>query len=127
MAAHKKDINQVKERPISFRLMKHDKLRLLEVAAARGLTPGQLAREIIARDVGLNLSAPQVRRAVANAGLLREILGELGRQGNNLNQIALHLNQGGIRADAADDLSKVREAYEHALVAIIAALKRSRS
>jgi hypothetical protein len=115
------------ERPVSFRLPPPDRAKLKEIAAAQGLTAGQLARKIVARDLGLQTKLNHVRRAVANADLLRRLLGELGRVGNNLNQIAARLNAGEAQAEAARDLTRLREALAEALAAVIAMLKRSRS
>lgn len=115
------------DRPVSFRLPQADKAKLMEVAAARGLTPGQLARKIVGRDLGLEVKLNHVRRAVANAGVLRQLLGHLGHVGSNLNQIAARLNGGGSQPQAAEDLARLRAALERALEAIIATLKRSRS
>lgn len=114
-------------RPVSFRLPPGDRAKLMEVAAAQGLTAGQLARKIVARDLGVQARLNHVRRAVANADLLRRFLGELGRVGNNLNQIAARLNAGEAQAEAVRDLASLRQALEKALAAVIAALKRSRS
>jgi hypothetical protein len=114
------------DRPVSFRLPPGDKAKLMEVAAAQGLTPGQLARKIVARELGMQARLNHVRAAVANADLLRQLLGRLGALGNNLNQIAAHLNRGGARAEAADDLARLRGALERALEAVVAMLKRSR-
>lgn len=114
-------------RPISFRLPPGDRAKLMEVAAAQGLTPGQLARKIVARDLGLQARLSHVRLAVANADVLRRLLGELGRIGNNLNQIAARLNAGEAQVEAARDLARLRDALEKTLAAVIATLKRSRS
>lgn len=127
MTTREEDKNKDLDRPVSFRLPPGDKARLIELAAAQGLTAGQLARRIVARDLGLHAKLNHVRRAAANADLLRRLLGELGRVGNNLNQIAARLNAGEAQADATRDLARLREALEEALAAVIAALKQSRS
>lgn len=114
-------------RPVSFRLPPGDRAKLMEIAAAQGLTPGQLARKIVARDLGLQARLNHARQEVANADLLRRLLGELGRIGNNLNQIAARMNAGEAQAEAARDLARLREVLEKALAAVIATLKRSRS
>jgi hypothetical protein len=114
-------------RPISFRLPPADRAKLMEVAAAQGLTAGQLARRIVARDLGMVVKLNHVRRAVANATILRQLLGDLGRLGNNLNQIAARLNNGGRHLEAVHDLDGLRGSLEAALACVIAALKRSRS
>lgn len=127
MTTREEEKNKDLDRPVSFRLPPGDRAKLMEVAAAQGLTAGQFARKIVARDLGLQARLNHVRRAVANADLLRRLLGELGRVGNNLNQIAARLNAGEAQAEAARDLAPLRKALEEALAAVIAALKRSRS
>lgn len=114
-------------RPVSFRLPPADRAKLMEVAAAQGLTAGQLARRIVARDLGMVAKRNHVRRAIANAAILRQLLGDLGRLGNNLNQIAARLNAGGKHAEAIHDLDRLRCTLEAALASVIAALKRRRS
>lgn len=114
-------------RPVSFRLPPADRARLKEVAASQGLTAGQLARKIVARDLGLEAKLNHVRRAIANAEALRQILGALGQIGNNLNQIAARLHATGDHAQALYDLDVLRGGLERALAAVIAILKRSRS
>lgn len=114
-------------RPVSFRLPPADRARLMEVAASQGLTAGQLARKIVARDIGLEAKLNHVRRAIANAEALRKILGALGQIGNNLNQIAARLHATGDHARAIYDLDDLREGLEEAFAAVIAVLKRSRS
>lgn len=94
MATRIEEKNKDLERPVSFRLPPADRARLMELAAAQGLTAGQLARRIVARDLGMVAKLNHVRRAVANAAILRQLLGDLGRVGNNLNQIAARLNAG---------------------------------
>lgn len=127
MTTQEAEKNTDLDRPVSFRLRPADKAMLMEFAAAQGLTPGQLARKIVARDLGLEAKLNHVCRAVANASVLRRLLGSLGHLGNNLNQIAAHLNGGGSQARAAKDLAHLRSALEEALEAIISTLKRSRS
>lgn len=99
----------------------------MEVAAAQGLTAGQLARKIVARDLKLETKLNHVRRAIANAAILRQLLGDLGRVGNNLNQIAVRLNVGGKHVEAIQDLDRLRCDLETALACVIATLKRGRS
>lgn len=127
MAARKKDRSEILERSVSFRLPADDRQKLLETAAARGLTPGQLARELVARNLGIIVKAGHIRRAVANADVLRRLLGELAVQGSNVNQIARHLNQGGSRTEAVQDLKTLRDAHKAALQAVVSTLNRGRS
>ncbi|WP_067991724.1 plasmid mobilization relaxosome protein MobC [Bosea sp. FBZP-16] len=99
----------------------------MEVAAAEGLTAGQLARRIVARDLGLEAKLNHVRRAIANAEVLRKVLGSLGAIGNNLNQIAARLNASGNHAEAVRGVDALREPLAEAFAVVIAALKRRRS
>ena len=65
-----------------------------------------------------------MRRRVANAELLRRLLAELGRWGNNLNQIARRLNAEAT-VDAAAvraDIEAIRCAQAGLVTAIVAAL-----
>jgi hypothetical protein len=114
-------------RPVSFRLPPADRAKLMEVAAAQGLTAGQLARRIVARDLGMVAKLNHVRRAIANAAILRQLLGDLGRLGNNLNQIAARLNATGKHAEAIQDVDRLRDELEAALACVISNLKRRRS
>jgi hypothetical protein len=68
-----------------------DERAAIEAAADRAsLTAGSYAREVL-------LGAPpprQVRRPVVEKQLLAKLLGELGKVGGNLNQLAKATNQG---------------------------------
>ena len=79
-------------RSFAFRLCTADGDRLDAAAAASGTTPGEWARQVVSTALGIAYQRRAMRRRVANAHLLRGILGELGRQGNNVNQIAARLN-----------------------------------
>jgi len=72
-----------------------------EVAArarAVGLTMGGFARASMLGDAGIRAQ----RRLPVDAQLLREALAQLGKYGNNMNQIAHQLNAQGEDALAAD-------------------------
>jgi hypothetical protein len=81
-------------RPFSFRLEIGDDAILRRVAEAKGLKPAAFARKIVAEAIKVKLTNIRVRKNVANAELLRAILVELLRQGNNINQLAKIANQG---------------------------------
>ncbi len=81
-------------RSFSFRLTEADGDRLDGVAAAEGTTSGEWARRVVSTSLSVAYERRALRRRVANADLLRALLGELGRLGNNLNQIAAKLNAG---------------------------------
>ena len=113
-----------KSRPFVFRIATEEADKLVVVAAARGLTPGQMARGIIEREVGLIARTARVRRRVANADLLRQALGELGRIGNNINQVAAHLNANNPAPWRRDELDRMQVELQAALAAAMAALGR---
>lgn len=116
-----------KSRPFVFRVAKQEAEKLVAVAAAMGMTPGQMARRIIEREIGLVARTATVRRRVANADLLRQALGELGRVGNNLNQIAAHLNARSSATWVRNDLDRILSELDAALAATMAALGRART
>jgi hypothetical protein len=81
-----------------------------------GIATAAFLRAAALGDVGLRAK----RRPPADYQLLRRLLGELGRVGNNLNQIARHLNFGDplIRSDLREALNgykTVRDAIFGAL------------
>lgn len=89
----------------------------IEAQAARaGLTPASFARSVL-----LSAPAPRaVRRPTIEAETVGRLLGELGKVGGNLNQIARSLNAGqGLSPVALEaalrDLSEVRAACLAAL------------
>ncbi|MFC5423795.1 hypothetical protein ACFPOB_30165 [Bosea eneae] len=110
-----------------FRIAREEADKLVAIAAAMGLTPGQMARRIIEREIGLMARAATVRRRVANAELLRQGLGQLGMVGNNVNQIAAHLNQGKPLPWRHDELERIRLDLHTAITAIMAVLGRGQS
>lgn len=115
-----------KSRPFAFRVATPEADKLAAIAGATGLTPGQMARRIIEREVGLMAETATVRRRVANADLLRQGLGELGRVGNNLNQVAAHLNGGKPTPWRKDEIDRMLRELYAALAAVMDALGRGR-
>ena len=103
---------------VTFRVDDGTKAVIDRVATARGVTPGILCRDIVMKDIGAVLELPRVRREVANRDQLRDLLGELGRQGSLLNQVARRLNIGAPLGAAAQDLAAMRAAYETALARV---------
>jgi hypothetical protein len=66
---------------------------LLHAAAdAHGLKPGVYGRRILLQALKSKMKEPPVRRRVMVREELRRLLGELGKQGSNLNQLARHCN-----------------------------------
>lgn len=126
MADRKQVKKDEKSRPFVFRIAKEEAVKLVAVADALGLTPGQLARRIIEREIDLLARTATVRRRVANADLLRRSLGQLGLVGNNINQIAAHQNSGKPLPWRADELERIRLDLDTAIMAIMGALGRGR-
>ncbi|HVZ10140.1 MobC family plasmid mobilization relaxosome protein [Rhodopila sp.] len=79
------------------RLTPEEKAAFLDRADKAGMASAAFARAALAGDAGPRAQ----RRAPVNAQMLRQVLGHLGRVGNNLNQIARHLNRG--RPDDMDE------------------------
>ncbi len=123
MTDRKQEMKNAKSRPFVFRIATEEAVKLVSIANAMGLTPGQLARRIIEREVGLQAQTATVRRRVANAELLRQGLGQLGLVGNNVNQIAAHLNRGKPMPWHKDELERIRLDLDAAIAAIMAALR----
>lgn len=111
-------------RSFAFRLTEADGRRLDAAAAAAGTTPGEWARETVSASLGIAYRRRSMRRRVANADLLRQLLGELGRQGNNLNQAAARLNaERTVDAMAARHaIEAIRAGQASVIAAILAAL-----
>lgn len=126
MADRRKEKKDEKSRPFVFRIAKEEAKKLVAIAAATGLTPGQMARRIIEREIGLIARTATVRRRVANADLLRQGLGQLGWVGNNIDRVAAQVNAGRPLPWRQDDLERMRLDLDTALTAIMAALGRGR-
>ncbi|MBA4220229.1 MAG: hypothetical protein C0458_05820 [Methylobacterium sp.] len=124
MTDRKKEKTDEKSRPFVFRVATEEADKLVAIATARGLTPGQMARGIIEREVDLLARTASIRRRVANADLLRQALGALGRVGNNINQVAAHLNANNPLPLRRDELERMQLDLHSALAAVMAALGR---
>jgi hypothetical protein len=72
------------------------------LAAAAGMTRAAWSRSKLLGTPGLRSQ----RRMPADAKALREIIGHLGRIGNNLNQVAYHLN-----LREAPEIPELRQAF----------------
>lgn len=124
MTDREKQKKDEKSRPFVFRIANEEADKLVDIAAALGRTPGQLARGIIEREVGLLARTASVRRRVASAELLRQALGQLGRVGNNVNQVAAHLNSDKPLPWRRDQLDQMQLDLQSALEAVMVALGR---
>jgi Bacterial mobilisation protein (MobC) len=63
-----------------------------DVAKTHGMIESVYARRIILQAINSKMQEPPVRRRVLVREELRRLLGELGKQGSNLNQLARHCN-----------------------------------
>jgi hypothetical protein len=92
------------------RLTPEEKAAFLDRAEKAGMASGAFARAVLAGNAGPRAQ----RRLPADAAALREVLGHLGKIGNNLNQIARYLHTGGNTQTVLPD---IREALaDHARI-----------
>lgn len=85
---------RIKTTTTTLRLTPEERARLAVAAEAKGLGPSSLARLVVVREIGL--PDPDIRRKPD--GLRQDIarvLGELGRIGSNVNQVARVANATG--------------------------------
>lgn len=103
---------------ITVRLTPDERAAIDDLSMRKGLSVGAFMRAAALGDPG-----PRARpRVPVDAKLLRRLLGEVGRVGNNLNQIARRLN-----ADKAVEPRELRTALaaqDELRVAILTALGR---
>jgi len=101
---------------LQVRLTDQEFAEVQAMAEAAGLTPASLARGLI-----LSAPAPRARRRpTIEAEAVARLLGEFGKVGSNLNQIAYHLNAGdGVSVTALEaalrDVAELRAAALEAL------------
>lgn len=103
---------------ISFRVDAAEYSRIRAEADRGGVTVGTFARDVL-----IGAQAPRrVRRPPAEKAELARILGELGKIGSNINQLALKANIGVLRvldpmvlAQLQDDLDEMRDDLMRAL------------
>lgn len=82
--------NRKRARHLTIRLTEEERAQIDADAEAAGLTIGSHARNIL-----LGVPAPrQVRRPPVERRELARLLGELGKVGSNLNQLARESNEG---------------------------------
>lgn len=80
-----------RDETVTVRLTKDERATLDALSSRSGLTAGAFMRAAAFGDAGPRAQ----RRPPADHKALRQLLGECGRVGNNLNQIARSLNAGG--------------------------------
>ena len=102
----------------SLRLSETELVALRDAAAVRGVGPSALARVLVLKGIGRKAS-PRSRRRSDLAQAVAQTFGELGRWGNNLNQLAAHRNSGGsVDAPALAELAAAVERLTLALLAL---------
>jgi len=102
---------------ITVRLTPDERAKVDTLAMERGLAVSAFMRAAALGDAG-----PRARRRLpVDQKLLRKLLGEFGRVGNNLNQIAHRLNAGGKVSSA--ELNAALVAHANIRAAIIKALE----
>lgn len=101
---------------VTVRLSKDERDALDALASRSGLATGAFVRAAAFGDAGPRAQ----RRPPVDHRALRQLLGECGRVGNNLNQIAKRLNEGG-RPDIPE-LQAALAAYLDIRAAILRAL-----
>ncbi|MCO6389370.1 plasmid mobilization relaxosome protein MobC [Aliihoeflea sp. 40Bstr573] len=86
---------------VTIRLTPEDHAKVVAAGEARGLGPSSFARIATCKAAGL--PRPEIRRKPdALSKLVGQALGEIGRMGNNVNQIARVANRTGDARAAAD-------------------------
>lgn len=82
--------NRQKSGMIGFRVSPEERAEIEMAAAASGLTVGSFVREKLLKAS----TTRQTRKPALDLILLSKLLGQLGKIGGNLNQIAKRLNEG---------------------------------
>lgn len=100
---------------IAFRVSAETERELASIAEQSELSLGELARKLVLEGAGRAAEMPAMRRHVSNPQELRAILGELGRHGSLLNQIARVLNFSGPTKEALDTFDRIHGEYVDAL------------
>jgi hypothetical protein len=103
---------------ITFRVLPAERA---EIEADAGAAERTLGSYIRSRLLAATATPPR-RRPSLEAALLTRILAELKREGNNINQIALHANTGGLLE--AGELRAMQVRHDRAIVVVLDALGR---
>jgi Bacterial mobilisation protein (MobC) len=101
---------------VTVRVTKDERAQLDALSSRSGLSAGAFMRAATFGEAGPRAQ----RRPPIDHVALRQILGHCGRIGNNLNQIAKHLNAGG--QPSVHELREALAAYLEIRNAILAAL-----
>lgn len=107
----------------TLRLSASEREALDRAAADAGLGPSAFARIAVVKAAGGRPTPVRKRRSVL-ARAIADGLGEVARQGNNLNQIARRVNGGG--SVEASELAEIRAELERATLALLALKEAAR-
>jgi hypothetical protein len=99
----------------SFRMTVIERAAVVAAADAVGMGPSTFARISVLRAAGRE--APIRKRRDAIATVIAPVLGELGRVGNNLNQLTRHAHIGG-QVDS-ESLTRLRDEAERLTLAVL--------
>lgn len=108
---------------VSFRIDGDTAAQLAAVSEAAGLKHNAWVRAQLIRLLGCKVQTPRVRRAVANAELLGEVLSELRAHGRNLNQLARLANSQGSLVSVGPDIEAMRAATEAVMARVLDLLR----
>ncbi|QDL99520.1 MobC family plasmid mobilization relaxosome protein [Rhodopseudomonas palustris] len=100
----------------TFRMTPVERAAVVAAADAVGMGPSTFARTTVLRAVGRD--APVRKRRDAIAVVIAPALGQLGKIGNNLNQLTRHAHVGG-RVDS-ESLVDLRDETERLTLAVLA-------
>lgn len=100
----------------TFRMTPTERAAVIAAADATGMGPCTFARVSVLRAAGQ--VAPIGKRRDAIATVIASALGQLGRIGNNLNQLTRHAHVGGL-VDS-ESLTRLRDEAERLTLAVLA-------
>lgn len=107
---------RTRSKHLTIRFSPEERSAIDSAAERAGLTPGSYARQVL-----LGADTPrQVRRPPVERQELARLLGELGKVGGNLNQLARAANQGepGYPAEILAELSALQKVRDAILIAL---------
>ncbi|WP_296576477.1 plasmid mobilization relaxosome protein MobC [Phreatobacter sp.] len=105
---------------IMVRLSEADYAAVVRHAEEGGTQPAVLGRDLMIATVRGG------ERSVINQADLRDLLAELGRQGNNINQIARRVNSGEAVGLSAEKVEALVETHRELLTTALSLARKSR-
>lgn len=108
--------NRQKTTTTTFRMTPDERVAVVAAADAVGMGPSSFARASVLRAAGRE--APVQKRRDVIAVVIAPALGQLGKIGNNLNQLTRHAHVGG-RVDS-ESLTHLRDETERLTHAVLA-------